>query len=411
MHIARHSECPHRAAFPGLAVSSLAVYLVVISVIPAPVTGQTITQAVTAEAQALAAIAEATQDGKTPSVYDRIWRITRLYQNDQNPIVQNVVLSGRLQFDFIRVRADQGPFDDWNIRRFRFGAKATLFRHVTLHSEAELNPQERDPFYLRLTDTNVQWSRSPGLRLTVGKHSAPFTMDGQTSSKELLTIDRNNLTNNLWFSQEYVPGVSASGKRSAWSYQVGVYSGGRRNREFGEFDGSAFVLTRLGYDVAERLGVRKAELVGAYVYQDPHLNNTFTARFQHIGSVTFDLETGAWGLRADVTGTDGALGQGSVLGVMAMPYYNVTEHAQVVGRYTFMTSPADNAIRLATYERSVVGGRGDRYNEFYVGFNYFFYGHKLKMQAGVTVADLRDRANDGGAYAGTSGVLALRTSW
>ena len=46
------------------------------------------------------------------------------------------------------------------------------------------------------------------LALTVGKQSLPFTQEGATSSKELITIDRSNLANNIWFSQEYMPGVS-----------------------------------------------------------------------------------------------------------------------------------------------------------------------------------------------------------
>ena len=79
--------------------------------------------------------------------------------------------------------------------------------------------------------------RSPGL--TLGKHSAPFTMDGSTSSKELLAVDRSNLTNNVWFTQEYVPGVSAAGGRSPWIYHLGLYSAGDANREFGRFNGSS----------------------------------------------------------------------------------------------------------------------------------------------------------------------------
>ena len=51
--------------------------------------------------------------------------------------------------------------------------------------------------------------------ITVGKHSVPFTQEGATSSRELLTIDRSNLANNIWFGQEYMPGVSVSGRRGA----------------------------------------------------------------------------------------------------------------------------------------------------------------------------------------------------
>lgn len=404
-----HHQHLDRVVRPTL-VANLARYVIMAAVaiagVPASTTAQPISDAIASEATSVAH-----SQPSAESAYDRVWERAELYKNDDNDVLQSLVLSGRFQVDLAGVNADQGSHDEWNIRRFRFGAKARLFRHITLHSEGEFNPQERDPFYLRLTDTYVQWSRSPPLRITAGKHAAPFTMDGQTSSKELLTIDRNNLTNNLWYTQEYVPGVSVSGDHSGWSYHAGVYSGGRRDREFGDFAGSAFMLTSLGYDFGTRLGVKEATLTGNYVYQDPDPRNTFTNPFRHVASMNFSLDAGTWGLRTDVAGGDGTFAQGDLLAVMAMPYYNVTERAQFVARYTLVSSPHDNAVRLATYERSIVPGRGDRYNELFLGFNYFFYGHKLKLQAGLNLADMRDRANDGGAYSGVSGVLGLRTSW
>ena len=104
--------------------------------------------------------------------------------------------------------------------------------------------------------------------LTVGKQSAPFTVDGATSSRELLTIDRSNLANNLWFPQEYIPGVSVSGRRAPWVYRAGLYSSGEANREFGEFSGGMSTLGVLGYDFAPKLGVKEALLTGNYVYQN-----------------------------------------------------------------------------------------------------------------------------------------------
>ena len=51
---------------------------------------------------------------------------------------------------------------------------------------------------------------------------------------------------------------------------------------------------------------------------------------------------------------------------------------------------------------SRVPGRGDRYQEIYLGANYYFYGHKLKLQSGAQWADMEDSANDGGTYSGFS---------
>jgi phosphate-selective porin OprO/OprP len=51
------------------------------------------------------------------------------------------------------------------------------------------------------------------------------------------------------------------------------------------------------------------------------------------------------------------------------------------------------------------------YKEWYLGANYYFYGHKLKLQTGVQFADMDDRAADGGAYSGTSWTIGLRIGW
>jgi phosphate-selective porin OprO/OprP len=346
------------------------------------------------------------------SPYDRVWRrFTDWYVDDSNPVVQRVLFSGRFQHEFATINADEGDHDEWNVRRIRFGPRITLFRTFTLHSEIDLNPQEADPLYLRFTDMYLQWSRSGRVALTVGKHGVPFTMDGATSSKEVLTIDRNNLTNNIWFTNEYIPGVSVSGTVAPWTYRAGVYSAGEANRELGEFNGGVFTLGVLGYDFAKSLGVNQALLTGNYVYQNPDARNTFTQQLEHVMSINFKLDAGRWGVRTDVSTGVGYLRQSDLWGVMAMPFVNITDTLQFVGRYTFIDSEDPNGVRLANYEKRVVSGRGDRYNELYLGANYFFYGHKLKLQTGAKFADMNDRANDGGAYSGVSWTTGLRVSW
>ena len=355
--------------------------------------------------------AQTSSGADTGSVSDRIWQRFTIYDNRSNRVVQRVQLSGRFQHEFAALDAHEGDHDEWNTRRFRIGPRLQLFRTFTVSAEAELNPQEMDPLYLRLTDVYVQWSRNPRLTITVGKQGMPYTMDGATSSKELLTIDRSNLANNIWFPQEYLPGASVSGRVAPWNYRVGVYSAGEANKEFGTFDGSAAILGVVGYDFAKGLAVREALLSANYVYQSPDRDNTFTRPLEHILSVNLKLETDRWGLRTDVSTAAGYLGQRGLRAFTAMPYYNVTAKLQFITRYTIIDGDGPNGILLGTYENRIVRGRGDRYNELYLGANYFFYGHKLKLQSGVQIADMRDQANDGGAYSGASWVTGLRIGW
>jgi len=358
------------------------------------------------------ATAAQTSGADTQSAYDRIWQqFSTIYDNRSNPIIQRLQLSGRFQHEFVTLGADQGDHDEWNTRRFRIGPRATLFRTFTVSAEAELNPQEIDPLYLRLTDVYVQWSRNPRLAVTVGKQGMPFTSDGATSSKELLTIDRSNLANNLWFPQEYLPGASVSGRVAPWNYRIGVYSAGEANKEFGKFDGSAAILGVVGYDFAKALDVKEAVLSANYVHQSPDRDNTFTRPLEHVLSINLKLETTRWGLRTDLSTAAGYLSQPDLWALTTMPYYNATDKLQFITRYTLIDSSGPNGILLGTYENRVVRGRGDRFNELYLGANYFLYGHKLKLQSGVQIADMRDQANDGGAYSGASWTTGLRIGW
>lgn len=349
---------------------------------------------------------------KPPSTYDTIWAtFTDWYNDKENPVVQRILFSGRFQEDYAAVEADQGSHSEWNVRRLRLGPRITMFRDFLVHTEVELNPQEHEPFYVRITDAYVAWQKHPKAVVTVGKQAVQFTQEGMTSSKDLVTIDRSNLANNIWFRQEYMPGVSVSGRAAPWTYRAGVYSAGAMNREFGEFTGDAFTLAVLGYDFGKALGVREATLTGNYVYQHPDVHNTFTQRWEHVVSVNFKLEEPRWGFRSDVSKTQGYLGQRNVFGVMVMPMFNATEKLQFVARYTILDSDGINGLSLATYENTVTSGRGDRYTEGYLGANYYFYGHRLKLQTGVQFGEMQDRANDGGAYSGTSWTTGLRIGW
>ena len=93
-----------------------------------------------------------------------------------------------------------------------------------------------------------------------------------------------------------------------------------------------------------------------------------------------------------------------------MPYYKLTDKLQIVTRYTHLSS-SDNGPRLSRYDSRAVGGRGDSYDEIYLGLNYYLYGHKFKIQTGLQYTDMDDAANDGGKFNGWNWTTALRLSW
>jgi phosphate-selective porin OprO/OprP len=351
-----------------------------------------------------AAVAARSRLGGEPT-----WSKARLFSNPESTFIQEFALTGRAHFEYFAADSDQGRADDWEVRRLRSGFKMKFLGQWLLHAEASFDAQDPNPFYEKLTDAYLQYTASEPFVFSFGKHSVKFGLDGGTSSKTLSTIDRSNLANNLWFTEEYAPGVSVSGKAGNWSYFLGGFTSDG-NPEFGDFEAGNFVLARLGHSFAEALKADEAMLWLDYVHQQDDENNSATRPFENIGSINFNYKQGKFGLGTDVKAGSGYGTQGDVFGVQLQPCYYLTDKVQAVLRYTYMQGD-DNALRLARYENRVVSGKGDRYNEFYAGLNWLLHGHRLKFQTGVQYATMDDRKNDGGKYDGWQVVSGIRISW
>jgi phosphate-selective porin OprO and OprP len=379
---------------------------------------------VTVSSLCLSAGARAEEADAFKSLMDDVWDKAVLYKNPDNPYIQKLAFTGRAQLDYAVIEGEGDPaagvtdsdldyeFGGW--RRLRGGFKATVFNDFTLHTEADFNPDE-NPWYQRITDAYVAWAPCEAFELKVGKQGMGFTLDGSTSSKELITIDRNNLSNNLWFTNEYVPGITAGGKIDNWLYTVGLFSQGEEDGEFGNFDGGTSWLATIGYDLSGLTGGDESVIALDYVFNEetPSNPSLFTNRsLGNIFSLNFRHEKDAFGFRGDIAYGDGFLGQSDMWGLVLMPYYNINDKLQAVFRYTFIESDSDNGVRFARYESEpMLGRRGDQYQEAYLGLNYFIYGHKLKLQTGLQYVSMRDQADDGGAFDGLAWTTGIRLSW
>lgn len=340
-----------------------------------------------------------------------LFDLATLYSDKENPFIQKFAFTGRLQADSAFFYGGDEDFEELLWRRFRAGFKATVFKDFTVHAEADLDLNNHNPLYNKLTDAYVAWSRSKELTITVGKSSAGFTGDGATSSKELIRMERNLFSNNLWFPEEYFTGVTAKGQIGSWLYKLGMFSsdGGP---EFGDFEAGYFGLVSIGYDFKEALGMDKAVVCFDYVNNNPTGEGILNTRPLHqVGSFNTTFEKGKWGLRTDIGAGEGYAKQSDLFALSFMPYYNITDKLQLVASYNYVSSSGDNGVRLDRYESSTVSGRVDEAHEFYAGVNYYLCGHKLKWQTGVEYTTTEDAANDGGNYNGWGISSGIRISW
>jgi phosphate-selective porin OprO/OprP len=341
------------------------------------------------------------------SSFKDTWDIAELYNNEQGDFFK---LSGRLQLDSTWVDADQGDFNDTAWRRFRFGFKAKTGEFkFALEGDFDLNKSLNDS-YKRLTDANIAWSLDKKTELKFLKQSTGFTLDGKTSSNKLLTPQRNNLSNNLWFTAEYFTGVSIkSSLDNGWKYKTGIFSSDGSD-EVSIKDASYFALLSTSKKLGKSTLWDKGELSVDYVYNDTHEEGN-TRDFSQVLSVSSKLQQQDWTLATDVSWGKGDLGQSDLFGLVLMPSFKQSEKIIWVARYTYLNSKDDNGVRLGRYDKNIVSGRGDQYQEVFGGINYLVNNHKLKFQAGLQYAKMQDNANDGGEYAGWGFTVAMRSYW
>ncbi|MEH6549455.1 MAG: porin [Pseudomonadales bacterium] len=345
------------------------------------------------------------------SGFDKTWATATLYDEPEKTSFKSFKLTGRLQAEAASFHGDVSNYDDILWRRFRFGFKSDITQSLTVHLEAAFDLNNPDQYYSKLTDANIGWKIDRNWLLKMGKSSAGFTLDGATSSTKLLTLQRNNITNNLWYTQEYWTGLSLASKDiDGWSYKAGVFSS-EDNEEFSHFNAGFFSLLSAQRSFQNRNPNIKTSLRLDYIYNNEDQNSD-TAKFGQILTLAGKHEHENWGVWTDLSAGKGFDGQSDLWGLSAMPFYNTSPRTQLLARFTYMESQHANGIKSGRYEKELSEGKGDRYREYYAGFNVFFYGHKLKWQTGIQNSTMKDKANDGGGYDNSWGATTgIRIYW
>jgi phosphate-selective porin OprO/OprP len=344
---------------------------------------------------------------------EKMWGWTTLYSNKENPFIQEFSFTGRYHGQYALLDSDQGDFDDWEHRRFRLGFKAVVFQNFEVVTEmfSELDDHE---FYAGLSDSYIAWKQSDAFHLTVGRQKPKFSLDWSTSSREILTIERNILINNFGIERE--TGLSVAGKHGKWSYFTGVFNNDVRDSaeddvEFGDLDGGWSYVASIGYDIKEHLGTDKAVLRLDYLHSNHEAGDDQLTKFDDGLAASLNIKQGKWGVITEALWGEGD--SGDMWGVYIMPTYDITKKLQAVARYTYGHSGDDILRAQSRYEREAGlsdGGNGEEYNAGYLGLNYYICGHKLKLMTGLEYSDL-DGGPDGGDFNGWTWTSGVRLYW
>ena len=399
-----------------------------------------------------------TKDEKTWC--EKLWEIPVLYKNEDNPYIQEFALQGRLQVQFADGSSDQGDFDtgdvadenrwgDFEVRRFRLGAKMKFLRKFKLEGQINANPNF-DAFYRDIYDLYLLWSPNDNLTFGVGKEKVKFTQEQATTSKEILTFERS-LLSNLVFPGE-LTGAWMRAKQGDLDYSVAAYANDRQ-REFSRFDfdnddvdaagnpngtdTGIIAVGKVGYNLGTMMGVEKMHVGFDYMYnsQPGHTetgvklgNNRFATlrspRFNHNFALNADFAQGPYAVNAEaIYANDDEASHSNVYGFQIMPSVFIAKSLQLVTRFQIAHSDGDNGLpvfgrydALAPDVRFATDKAGDTYYAFYAGLNYYLCGHKLKVMTGVEYGNMdggnANTATDGhtnnGDYDGFTYLLGAR---
>lgn len=352
-----------------------------------------------------------------PSAYDALWNKAVLLKGTKDDAFQELRFIGREQFDWYAFRNGDKTDSGWANRRSRIGLKGQFLREWYFSAEFDFNLGAPNPLFNKVTDANVKWSPGPEAAWTVGRQGVRFTLDGSTSSLVLPTIDRSAISNNIGMVEESIPGISFEGDRGKWFYRAGVFTAGSADPYFGKFDAGTIGFVSTGWHFDEQWGLDKAFVrLDCLTQSDSAKNSTgspqpFSRNHQHAFSLSGQFTQGPWTLNVDLAASKGNGTQSDLKGLEFEPIYDFNEDWQLVFRYTYLQSKSANGIYPVRYESWVTPQRGDRYQEYYLGVNRYFYGHKLKWMLAVEHAHMHDSAADGGAYSGWGFTSGFRVSW
>ncbi|MEC5127109.1 porin [Verrucomicrobiales bacterium BCK34] len=400
----------------------------------------------------------------TPVICDAFDKST-LYEAE-NGFIRKVQIAGRYhgQYHDSSISHSSGRSlgtQYWEHRRFRLGTKIEFQNDVTFFNNWNLgnNNGEGDQiagdFWGEIYEMYFKWqpSDSPNdFWIQVGKQEQKITREFNTSSKKILTFERAFITNEV--ADTVAWGIETGFKSFGIDHAFGIWLGGFENDAdgrgpatpgFGNSRGGAsyrgtiplsestdlhfdYLFTNnsggtrqprgFGIDSADADALSNYNHVLALGTESAWEYNSCERKIGLVTDVILGLDREAQGGDAlGIAGGDnGSVAGEDTLGVVIMPYIDLTERLQFVTKYAYASDTGSQRPQRRAFERSGVGRPNlDEVHTFYVGLNYRLCGDNLKLMAGYEylTANLHEKAGSTelGSLSGDTWMFGVRTYW
>lgn len=333
------------------------------------------------------------------SFWARAAGLPRLYQNDDNPWLQEVAVIGQLQVQYAYGSSDCGHYGTgdmpedltWGnveVRRFRLGMKARFLHEFRFFCLMDLEPDLSPRFYKRTPEAYFTWAPDDAFWLSFGKTELKFTREQEISSREILTLERSQLVNMFYGGELVGAWISGKGIAGGWFYELGVYDNVRPD-EFSFYEGGTMLLAKVGCDYTSHTSFDKAMAEFHYLHNTRPgyrtTGNPSSPWFSDCIALSNEITQDRFFLSTEMYFGAGALDQGDVWGITVMPTYYLTGKLQAVTNFQWAGSNESDGIKQpARYEcYAPASGSGDAYVSGYAGLDYYFHGHMAKVITGV----------------------------
>jgi len=355
-----------------------------------------------------------------PGPLDSFWQRSVLYTNPENPYVQEVAITGMLEFQAAigktEISGDEGVTNDGTrTRRARLGARMRVFRNTDIEAQGEF---AGDSEYHGIERLSARTEIRPDTSVTYGKFRPHFTTEYAREPEELAYFDRSMLTNMIAPSRTL--GVMLNHQRNEWDYGVGWFSGDadpyipsvqgpgflslNLSRTFSEMSNGVPVRTKWTVDYIHHFDPADGDAIPRYDIAGKRSANgnqlvSQNPQFRQLLTTGVSIESPLYGFDGDFM-----MGRGdaTVWGLTLSPsYWAIPGVLKIVGRYHYAdTDDAGGLIATGGVSADPLFDDspfyvGDEYHSFYLGANWHIHRNRLVMLNGLEYSAMKDDAGAG----------------
>jgi len=344
----------------------------------------------------------------------------KVYVTPKRSDTKKLVLRGRAQFQFGYVSpssdVEGAPTNDYStfeIRRLRIGTQGSLYQNLKFDFRMNLLPEGAN-----LDSASIVYTGIDGVDVGVGKAKPTIGMEESTSSTDIITVERSYAAN--YFAADKNVGMWVEGEAGPIGLYAGMFNGENENDNVidSDLDTHFQYNLRAGFDASDYLPDDVAAGIFFETIQNQGNDSDEAYQFEQSYSLGAEVEVGAFGIMGNILWGKLTEDDADVTGYVIMPWFYVTPKLQIVGQFDVLDANTSGVIGVQSryLGRAAIddakgdssADKGDYWQSWYLGANYYIAGNNLKLMGGVAYSTLEDDGADQVEAVTVYGALRMR---